>query len=401
MEVQEKVYPAPQHSHEEVVRERPVFMDSLRRFHSSMATKFMIPVIGGKELDLHLLYVEVTRRGGLAKVDLLALHDSFVLIPAFGAGRERDHSVSLNWWKQVIEEKKWREVIAAFKFPPTTTSASFVLRRYYLSLLHHYEQVYYFRTQGPLIPPAASSQTRTPPGKLDHSVVVSDSTMRSPKSRKRCLPEPQNKGEIAALMSFTNIILCHKSQAKKGPHNFTVTGSIDGKFEFGYMVTVKIGSETLRGVLYHVQQPSAAAFSPLAAVASAAPEASNEHCTAAMARTRRRRRRGWRCRDPAHPKPNRSAYNFFFAEKHSKLKVLYPHREREFSKMIGESWNKLNEEERTVYRNYGLEDKERYKREMQEYKERLKLVVQPKEMAGAEPSRAASEEVKGVSADGH
>ncbi|CAL9110469.1 unnamed protein product [Musa textilis] len=327
MEVQEKVYPAPQHSHEEVVRERPVFMDSLRRFHSSMATKFMIPVIGGKELDLHLLYVEVTRRGGLAKV---------------------------------IEEKKWREVIAAFKFPPTTTSASFVLRRYYLSLLHHYEQVYYFRTQGPLIPPAASSQTRTPPGKLDHSVVVSDSTMRSPKSRKRCLPEPQNKG----------------------PHNFTVTGSIDGKFEFGYMVTVKIGSEILRGVLYHVQQPSAAAFSPLAAVASAAPEASNEHCTAAMARTRRRRRRGWRCRDPAHPKPNRSAYNFFFAEKHSKLKVLYPHREREFSKMIGESWNKLNEEERTVYRNYGLEDKERYKREMQEYKERLKLVVQPKEMAG-------------------
>lgn len=40
-EVQEKVYPAPQHSHEEVVRERLVFMDTLRRFHSSMATKFM------------------------------------------------------------------------------------------------------------------------------------------------------------------------------------------------------------------------------------------------------------------------------------------------------------------------------------------------------------------------
>ncbi|CAL9170193.1 unnamed protein product [Musa hybrid cultivar] len=344
-EVQEKVYPAPQHSHEEVVRERLVFMDSLRRFHSSMATKFMIPVIGGKELDLHLLYVEVTRRGGLAKV---------------------------------IEEKKWREVIAAFKFPPTTTSASFVLRRYYLSLLHHYEQAYYFRTQGPLIPPAASSQTRTPPSKLDHSVVVSDSTMQTPKSRKRCLPEPQNKG----------------------PYNFTVTGSIDGKFEYGYMVTVKIGSEILRGVLYHVQQPSAAASSSLAAVVSAAHEASNERCTAAMARTRRRRRRGWRSRDPAHPKPNRSAYNFFFAEKHSKLKGLYPHREREFSKMIGESWNKLNEEERMVYQNYGLKDKERYKREMQEYKERLKL-VQPKEMAGAEPSKAASEEVKGVSADGH
>lgn len=52
-------------------------------------------MIGGKELDLHLLYVEVTRRGGLAKVDRLALHDSFVLIPTSGVGRERDHSVSV------------------------------------------------------------------------------------------------------------------------------------------------------------------------------------------------------------------------------------------------------------------------------------------------------------------
>lgn len=29
-----------------------------------------IPVIGGKELDLHILYVEVTRRGGFEKVRL-------------------------------------------------------------------------------------------------------------------------------------------------------------------------------------------------------------------------------------------------------------------------------------------------------------------------------------------
>jgi len=28
-----------------------------------------IPVIGGKELDLHVLYVEVTRRSGYEKVD--------------------------------------------------------------------------------------------------------------------------------------------------------------------------------------------------------------------------------------------------------------------------------------------------------------------------------------------
>ncbi|WOL18604.1 hypothetical protein Cni_G27401 [Canna indica] len=332
---EEKVYPVPLHSHEDVVGDRSLFMQSLRCFHSSMSTKFMIPVIGGKELDLHLLYVEVTQRGGLAKV---------------------------------IEEKKWREVIAAFKFPPTTTSASFVLRRYYLSLLHHYEQVYYFRSQGPLIPPAASSQTRTPPSKLEHRMLVSDS-MQTPKSRKRALDDPQSKG----------------------PYNFTVTGSIDGKFEYGYMVTVKIGSETLRGVLYHVQQPLSASSS----LTTVAPETLNGP-NLDMTRTRRRRRRGWRHRDPAHPKPNRSAYNFFFAEKHSKLKTLYPQREREFSKMIGESWNKLSEEERTVYRDFGQKDKERYKREMQEYKERLKL-DQSKEVANpAEPSKAATEEAKAL-----
>lgn len=35
-----------------------------------------IPVIGGKELDLHVLYVEVTRRGGYEKVN----HFTSVLI---------------------------------------------------------------------------------------------------------------------------------------------------------------------------------------------------------------------------------------------------------------------------------------------------------------------------------
>lgn len=41
--------------------------------------------------------------------------------------------------------------------------------------------------------------------------------------------------------------------------------------------------------------------------------------------------------------------------------------------MIGELWNKLNEEERGVYQDFGLKDKERYKKEMQEYKERQKV----------------------------
>lgn len=49
---------------------------------------------------------------------------------------------------QVIAERRWREVTAAFSFPSTATNASFVLRKYYLSLLQHYEQIYLFGSQG-------------------------------------------------------------------------------------------------------------------------------------------------------------------------------------------------------------------------------------------------------------
>lgn len=127
------------------------------------------------------------------------------------------------------------------------------------------------------------------------------------------------------------------------------TGTIDGKFDSGYFVTVKLGSEVLSGVLYHpIQQPLAGPSNPV----SPAPQPVNaivpytrisRHLLGSK-RRRRRRRRG----DPNYPKPNRSGYNFYFAEKHYKLKSLYPNREREFTKMIGESWSNLTAEERLV-----------------------------------------------------
>ncbi|KAB2608803.1 high mobility group B protein 10-like [Pyrus ussuriensis x Pyrus communis] len=73
-------------------------------------SKFRILTVGGKSLDLHLIFVEVTSRGGLDKVT-------------------RDHN--------------WKEVIVAFNFLTTITSVSFVLQKYYLSLLYHFEQAYY------------------------------------------------------------------------------------------------------------------------------------------------------------------------------------------------------------------------------------------------------------------
>ncbi|XP_029120126.2 high mobility group B protein 9-like [Elaeis guineensis] len=305
---QDKFYAAPLVSHQEVVRDRSVFMDTLRQFHATMGTKFMVPVIGGKDLDLHLLYILVTQKDGIEKV---------------------------------IAEKKWREVIAAFNFPRTTTSASFVLRKYYLSLLHQYEQVYFIGARGPLVPPSACLQTKTLRRKLDQTESVLDPEMAACRRRRR------------------------RSSTLTGPYNIPVTGRISGRFEHGYFVTVNIGSKPLHGILYHAPHHSSASSSMAVQ--------SNAIVPCVPPNQSSRRRRGHRNRDPAHPKPNRSAYNFFFAEKHAKLKVLHPNRERDFIKMIGEAWNRLTGEERKVYDECGRRDKERYRREKQEYKERLKL----------------------------
>ncbi|XP_038984768.1 high mobility group B protein 9-like [Phoenix dactylifera] len=309
----ENVYPRPLYSHEDVVKDRALFMDSMRRFHDSMGTILSIPVLGGKEIDLHLLYREVTQRGGLEKV---------------------------------ILEKRLKEVVTAFSFPSTTTSASFVLRKRYLSLLHHYEQVYFFGAQGPPIPPAASCMTRTPKIKLERPPDASDLTMKKPRRRKRE----------------------HAETRGKESHHFTVTGSIDRKFKYGYFVTVKFGGETLNGVLFHVEQPGEASSS-----ASVLPPVNVAAANGTPTEVKRRKKRRCRSSDPAHPRPSRSAYNFYFAEQYSKLKALYPEKDKEFSKMIGESWRSLNAEEKKVYQDRGVEDKERYRREMEEYGEKQKL----------------------------
>lgn len=162
---------------------------------------------------------------------------------------------------------------------------------------------------------------------------------------------------------------------------------------------MKLGSEVLRGVLYHPEQlvppPSIPKHESAIVPINRKPHRSGR---------RKKNKRRW---DPNYPKPNRSGYNFFFAEKHYTLKTLYPNREREFTKMIGQSWNSLSPEERMVlslflffsllvfalftwllrvisklhawlimlqvYQNIGLRDKERYKRELTEYKEKMKL----------------------------
>ncbi|KAJ8437421.1 hypothetical protein Cgig2_031942 [Carnegiea gigantea] len=303
--------PPPVATHEEVINQPELFFDTLKSLHSFLGTKFMVPVIGRKEVDLHALYIEVTGRGGYDKVVL---------------------------------EKKWKEISTIFNFSPTATSASFVLKKHYLNLLYQYEQVYYFHSLAP-VSPAPSARAALPLGRYVCGPDVADHEDCSSKS-------------------------AHDSpDGVSGSMSIPVVGTIDGKFDCGYLVTVKLGTDVLRGVLYRPDGPPVPSTSGEDLSMAIVPY--EPSCSRSTGKKRRRRKRKRWGGDPSHPKPNRSGYNFFFAEKHSTLKSLYPNREREFTKMIGESWNNLTPEERLVYQNIGLRDKERYKRELKEYNERL------------------------------
>uniref|UniRef100_A0AAU6NDF7 High mobility group protein n=1 Tax=Populus davidiana x Populus alba var. pyramidalis TaxID=1550601 RepID=A0AAU6NDF7_9ROSI len=313
-------YPAPGATYEDVIVSPKLFMETLEKFHAAMGTKFMIPIIGGKELNLHRLFVEVTSRGGIEKI---------------------------------IRERRWKEVTGVFNFPSTATNASFVLRKYYGSLLQHYEQLYYFK--------ARSWSPASP-------VPLQSSSISQCPAQVTVQPSPEYQAAAVKQQTANIPELCRAMPGSSA--STSVIGVIDGKFESGYLVTVTVGSEKLKGVLYQAPQNQSWQVPQPRSV-----PANNSGNTQAVPGTRRRRRRKKseiKRRDPAHPKPNRSGYNFFFAEQHARLKPLYPGKDREISRMIGELWNKINDSQKAVYQDKALKDKERYKIEMEGYRERLR-----------------------------
>ncbi|XP_058114540.1 high mobility group B protein 15-like [Magnolia sinica] len=321
------IYPLPLATYEEVVASADFFMQTLEKLHKSIGTKFMVPTLGGKALDLHRLFVEVTSHGGLEKV---------------------------------IRDRKWREVISVFSFPSTITNASFVLRKYYISLLQHYEQLYFFRKQGQPI-----SMNASLPGTNTVSATANlQAQPATPSTQEKVTATPSTQEKVPATPStlekvpatpLTQEIVAAENQS--GPASAplspgcSVIGTIDGKFDNGYLVTVSLGSEKLKGVLYHVplEMPPASRSS-----------------TGAAARRRNRKRSRRAMNEPSRPKPNRSGYNFFFQEHCAKL--LHSGEESVISKKIGYMWSKLSEAEKEVYQQKGMKDKERYRNEMLEYK---------------------------------
>ncbi|KAG4390553.1 hypothetical protein GLYMA_06G321700v4 [Glycine max] len=208
-----------------------------------------------------------------------------------------------------------------------------MVRKSYLSMLYHFEQVYYFGRQG--IPPT------TP-----------DLMIRG----QSCQPYSSTTiPEVAAV---------NDSPVQSTPvqaHDDMVSGTIDAKFDVGYVVTVTLGSEQLQGVLFHV--PDNVSQSSHAEGTSSSQNLGDD-----TSNLQSRKRAKYAPRDPFRPKSNRSGYNFFFAENYARLKPSYHGQERAISKRIGFLWNNLSEAERQVYQEKGIRDKERYRTELMEYK---------------------------------
>ncbi|CAM8898974.1 unnamed protein product [Rhodiola kirilowii] len=304
------------------------FYLTLEKLHSAMGTKFMIPVIGGKELDLHRLFVEVTSRGGIEK-----------------------------------EKKRNGKSYAVFNFPSSATNASFVLRKYYISLLHHYEQLYYFKARIGL---------RQHPHKTPMSARGGYAVSALPVTPGSGVPQQNINSGMPG--SQGTLAVAHPGNHPAPLTGTSVKGIIDGKFDSGYLVTITIGSQKLKGVLYQAAEGTAQPvpqYQPV--MVPYAADAIVAGVTASGSQRRKRRKKSEiKRRDPAHPKPNRSGYNFFFAEQHARLKTLHPGKDREISKMIGELWTNLNETERSVYQETAMKDKERYKTEMEGYREKIR-----------------------------
>ncbi|KAL5699917.1 hypothetical protein ACHQM5_025443 [Ranunculus cassubicifolius] len=285
--------------YEDVAKNAQLFMDTVQDLHRSSGTKFAVPIMGGKALDLHRLFLEVTARGGLQKV---------------------------------IRNRQWKEIIAVFDFPTTITNASFVLRKYYFSLLYQYEQVYYFRKQGPT---SVQLQVETTPTEEKSTSAVT----------------------VAAAVAVAGV-----GEMWTGRW---VTGSIDEKFENGYVVTVSFGSEKLKGVLYHAAADGAAPLDQLQQRVGV--PCSTKAAAGGSRRSRNRKRARLAARDPSHPKPSRSGYNFFYSEHYARLKSLHRGQEKTISTRIAHLWSILPDSEKQVYQEQGVQDKQRYQLEMVEY----------------------------------
>lgn len=310
-------YPPAEASHEQVLVDSALFFETLKRLHDVLGTKFRIPVVAGQDLDLHLMYRQVTAFGGL---------------------------------EAVISSKKWSEVAQPFNFPPSFTSRSFTMRKIYSQFLHHYEQVYYHRNTGPICPA---------PGSVNAEALAQVSMKRR--------AEMVQSGQGYAPPVHTPALIAISQNFPPPPHNpnlvgTQLVGTVDAKFDCGYFVTVQAGGHQYRGILYSPPPylvPSAPP--PL-------PTADSSQDIGGSAKVQYAEKKFKPLKDPNKPKQNKTPFNYFSIDARARAKELYPDADqKEISKIVGEMWSNAAGEEKQPYIDQAKRDRERYERELAEY----------------------------------
>eukprot|EP00798_Chlamydomonas_sp_ICE-L_P001935 gene1935-33345_t len=188
-------YPPAEEAHQAILDDAELFKITLNRLLIHMGISLKIPKVGAKEVDLHLLYREVTANGGLdvvtAKKQWVTIcepfnfpasfsHKSFVIKKLYINALHHCELV----WVTICEpfnfpgsfanksnvmkklyvnalhhyEQVWVQVCEPFNFPKSFTNKSNVMKKLYIHGLHHYEQVVFHRNTGPVVPPPEISR---------------------------------------------------------------------------------------------------------------------------------------------------------------------------------------------------------------------------------------------------
>lgn len=338
-------YPLPEATHEAVSSNPDLFKTTLTTVLQTISVQEKIPRVGGRELDLHMLYRNVCGLGGC---------------------------------QRVISRKLWREAAEPFNFPDTITSVSYSLRKAYINFLWDYEQVYFHRVTGPRVQPPQQIS------KADASGIRSGDPKPSKKRKSDVVKTqfpPLSPAAPTALVAVATSMSVHLAP---GQPEATIVGSrgtihIDARTDCGYFVTARVGQHAFQGLLY---------FPP--------PEHTlQEPAFEELLQPRRPGRprkdqggEGERRGDPHAPKPNKTPFNFFSIDARIKAKEAFPNlSQADITKKVGEMWARAAEDEKAPYIAMSNQDKLRYQADLEAYNYRLAA------QAAASHAQAAAQQV--------
>ncbi|CAL8465757.1 g5293 [Coccomyxa elongata] len=335
------LYPVPEGTHAQIVADREAFDRALKHVHEHFDIAEKLPKVGGRELDLYHLYRNVTELGGCA---------------------------------QVIAKKQWRDAAESFKYPDTITSVSFTLRKAYSQLLWDLEQIYFFQARGPRVPPpGAATITAAPAGYTASrsngpTIQPNDgggrhaAAAKSNGKKRRCEKlDPNFLPQLPPSFPLHLTAAC-RGAGSADAHAVGAKGTVtlDARFDCGYFVTVHIGRQEFKGMLY---------YPPILPAEALMTCQTGQAASISSAEGRKGSVKG---KDPSVLKPSRTPFNFFAAEARPRAKAAYPDvPQSDITKKVGEMWQNLPEEGKARYKAMAQADKDRYVGELEAHNYRL------------------------------